>query len=349
MTDARTTEASSPSGAAEEEFDSGWKRFGQWLRHNICRLSAAVMLICCTMSIIALGARHWWVADTGANLRVQLMIGLAVVIVVFSLERRWSLVAMAVVAAGTHVPFVMSAIQGPETSVATPLLSVVTANVFTANRRYSDIEAELLRSDADVVAVLELSPDLHEYLQRDFAKQYRWSRVEPKGVSNFGIGLYSRIPFDFATLDYFNDERISSIIAQFTIDGEQVQVIATHTLPPLGTRGFEHRNRHLNMLCDSVRQMQADNAGGHVVVLGDLNLTPWSPLFEDFLMKSGLQNVACGRGLTPTWYRYRAFPFGLKLDHILVSEHLACDCYRVGTDIGSDHRCVTADIGLAHP
>ena len=41
-----------------------------------------------------------------------------------------------------------------------------------------------------------------------------------------------------------------------------------------------------------------------VVLLGDLNLTPWSPLFLELQSRSGLVRGISDFSLEPTWYRF---------------------------------------------
>jgi len=48
--------------------------------------------------------------------------------------------------------------------------------------------------------------------------------------------------------------------------------------------------------------------------------------------------------VTPTWYRWPSFPFGLVLDHCLISKNVKCVSHEVGPDTGSDHRSVTVEL-----
>ena len=83
-----------------------------------------------------------------------------------------------------------------------------------------------------------------------------------------------------------------------------------------------------------------------MIVLGDLNLTPWSPLFSDLEASTELTRARHGYGLAPTWYaKVGTFTMGLVLDHCLISDELECVSHRVGADIGSDHRAVI--VGLS--
>ena len=114
----------------------------------------------------------------------------------------------------------------------------------------------------------------------------------------------------------------------------------------MGDRLFRSRNEHLQLLAKRTQQSLTESPQIPVIVMGDFNLTPWSPHFLDFESTSGLRRAKQGVGLTPTWYaRGASFPMGLVIDHMFVSGVLQIDEYHVGEDIGSDHRSVSMLIG----
>ena len=70
-----------------------------------------------------------------------------------------------------------------------------------------------------------------------------------------------------------------------------------------------------------------------MIVMGDLNLTPWSPLFSDFETSTELTRAGRGYGLTLIWYaRVETFAMGLVLDHCLISDDLRCVSLRPAVD-----------------
>jgi endonuclease/exonuclease/phosphatase (EEP) superfamily protein YafD len=81
--------------------------------------------------------------------------------------------------------------------------------------------------------------------------------------------------------------------------------------------------------------------GGAAVALGDLNLTPYSPVFPRFLAAAGLRDALDGVRWQPTW-QAGFWPLALRIDHVLVSPGLCVEHAEVGAPIGSDHRPVIA-------
>ncbi len=101
---------------------------------------------------------------------------------------------------------------------------------------------------------------------------------------------------------------------------------------------FERRNLQLWSISQAVNDSPLPTA-----VVGDLNLTPWSPVFHRFAANSRLKRVGRRESFVPTWYAKRdVWPLGLSLDHILITSSLQPCEYEIGPTMGSDHRSVTA-------
>ena len=299
-------------------------------------------------SILTLSARYWWVADLIANLRVQLMIGMVGTIVLLLIMRRWRILVVVAALTMWQASAMRSAyITGhivPNQSAQR--FRVFLANVLTRNQNHDQIIAQIHAADPDVIAILELSSTLEASLQREFSATHAYFVSESQDDGNFGIGLWSRYPVSDARVFHLNAPIVASIEADIHLDSCSIQFTVTHPLPPVGGRNFDHRNRHLSLLAQRIRKRQQIEPSCSQILLGDLNLTPWSPLFDDFLASTGLQSAAAGRGLQPTWYRWPAFPFGLLLDHGLHSGNLHCDERAILAANGSDHRAVVFDFSV---
>lgn len=324
---------------------------GGQLRNHFASLLVVAGCMLCLATVLTLLARQWWLGELLANLRMQLTIALLVIAIALAYCRCWKSVALQLLCIGWHVSWFASGL--PSASVGDTLagrsLTLTTANVNSGNQSYADIEAEVLESDSDVVAIVELSDGLARHLSQEFLKRYPYAVTELQDSRNFGIGLYSKVPFQQSRVIGFGNDSVPSIAATMVHEGQPIHVLATHTLPPMGAYACQHRNRHLRLLAEHVWQHQQRVPDVPVVVLGDLNLTPWSPVFIDLLKDAQLTSAAAGRGWTPTWYAYPVFPFGLVLDHVLMTNGLCCHAYAVGGDVGSDHRFVTAQLTLRPP
>jgi endonuclease/exonuclease/phosphatase (EEP) superfamily protein YafD len=121
--------------------------------------------------------------------------------------------------------------------------------------------------------------------------------------------------------------------------GEPITVVATHPFPPVRSAVAVERNRQLAAIADFTA-----SETGEVVVVGDLNVSPWSPYFQDLLRDGKLRDSRRGFDLQPTWPTFCP-PLMTPIDHVLTSGGLAVSGRRTGPNIGSDHRPIVAVIG----
>jgi len=310
-------------------------------------LTQALVFAFLVATVVSLFARVHWLADLFANLRMQQLIGLSVTLLLCLLHRRPKATAIVALLIAFQIPWFVSA--SPQTvtdkQIRNAALSVTFANVLTKNKRHDDIIADLTSRNPDVIAVVELGSVLATALSTEISAEFPYALIRPQDSGNFGIGLFSKYPLRDQDVFELNLP-IESIAATVTIAGQDYRIFATHPLPPMGPSAYANRNLHLEQLADRIDTFRTQSPQTPVVLVGDLNLTPWSPLFADLEQSSGLHHVCERLGVTPTWYRFPSFPFGLVLDHGLISEQLHCLSHVVGPDIGSDHRSIT--LTLSH-
>jgi endonuclease/exonuclease/phosphatase (EEP) superfamily protein YafD len=120
-------------------------------------------------------------------------------------------------------------------------------------------------------------------------------------------------------------------------------------------RSKTNHARRLALACARLRNGQlraiaarAKKSNAPVIVLGDLNFTPWSPYFRELLRDGGLRNTSQGHGLHASWPAL--LPMGrIPLDHCLVSPEIRVSNKQVGPYIGSDHLPVMVEVLVPPP
>lgn len=312
------------------------------------RLSLLALL---TVAVSGLFSRQWWVAELLISLSVQqlcVLLPLVVVAFVVRAGRRWRL--LGVVLLLWHVWWLRSAwIPDGRSEVPGKWaadLAVCVANVQADNPDTESVLRSLRACDADVIAVLELTTALRVRLQAEFAAEYPYFVFEEREPGHFGIGVLSRLPLCSSAVVNYRLPSVPSIEVELELqDGRRVHLIATHPRPPLD--GWQHRmrNEHLDVLAARVAELRLVSQLP-VIVLGDLNVTPWSPTFVRFQDRAGLRSVTAGGGLEPTWYSRPHFLFGLVLDHVLHTDGIRSLRRSVLPGNGSDHRAVLAELRL---
>ncbi len=309
--------------------------------NNIIKIAGsfeAVLAVVLSIATAAsLFARYHWIFDTVANFRVQGLIAVMVLGGLALLLRDWWTFALAAALMLANLSMInFGSMDHAASATGRRPLRIVTTNVLTSNERHDDIIDELRLLDADVIVVIELSTKLAARLRESFQDSHPYQTIHEQDIGNFGIGILSRLPLRSARALPLAGCPLS---LEVTVD--DCCIIATHPVPPVGDIHFDNRNRQLKKLAAYVRPDLGRPR--RTVVVGDLNLTPWNANFTDLLRSAGLRRAAPRWDFRPTWYARPAFPLGLRIDHVLISDDLVCTGFQIGSDCGSDHRsvCVT--------
>lgn len=290
--------------------------------------------------------------DAAASFRFQYL-WISAILAAASLALRrplWAAVSAVTVAANLVViaSFYLPAPYppaGPATSSAMPATQ---ANPPAANsRRVGIIQFNAQSSSApggfdsfarffsetnpDLVAVEDLAPEWAGRFRADFPSLT--PVIELPLSEGGGIGLYSRIPIEDARLRYFADAEpgLASITARLKIANETVDLIVTHPMAPTSPHTFDARNEQLARIASERTRMARE-----LIVVGDLNMTSWSPAFGQFAEAMGVMDTRKGLGVQGSWPA-GAPGFRIPIDHCLVSERFATRDRRVGPIAGSQH------------
>lgn len=231
-------------------------------------------------------------------------------------------------------------------------IRVLMVNIYSAqNSNYRNAIALLRREQPDIAVFVEINRDWVKQLEavRDILP-HSFAVANP---SVSGVAIYSKIPIEQPSVQFFVQKTHPSLIGEFAIDGQRIALIATHLRTPIVRRKFEARNQQLEELLQYIPLLEQP-----VVVAGDLNTTMWSPYFRQFERLSGLWDTRRGFGIEPTWpTRLFSFSipaqlrllFSIPIDHCLVSPEIQVLRTRAGSDIGSDHLPLITDLAIGKP
>jgi endonuclease/exonuclease/phosphatase (EEP) superfamily protein YafD len=295
-------------------------------------LLAAGSLAC---TLLGLFATQYWVFELFTHFRVQIVIGQSLLLACLVLVRkpRWTpalLVGIAVNIFGTW-PYL-----APTASFAAhgTTLRVGLANVQSRNTHGDGLIAAMGDAAPDILAIVEYN-DAWAMRLAPLLADYPY-RVELPQDDNFGIAFFSREPIhDSHAFDLDGNPAIEVHIEH---DGAIVRVVAVHLTPPMSAAMAAQRQRQLGQL----EQRIAANTEP-LVVIGDFNLSPYSPYFPRFLARSSLHDARAGHGLAFTWPAFMPL-LGIPIDHCLTSSHWLAVNYRRLPAYGSDHHAIVVDL-----
>lgn len=305
------------------------------LSRHIGLLEAFAVLVVSAVLLGLLG-RLFWIFDLVAHFRAQYATALALAGLAFLLLDRPRTGAACLLGA---VLLGLSLLPWPApngTAAERVRLKMLLFNVHTANRRQAEVLEYVRKENADLVLLLEINRSWLNGLKG--LEEVYPHRLASTREDNFGIWFLSRLPPRDAEITGYGPFELPQVNATIDVGGSLLRLIGLHTLPPSSAAATESRNRQLLEAAGALRQSREP-----AILLGDFNLTPFSPWFGEALQRGNL--VAAGRGYQPTWLRHQPL-FAIPLDHVLVSRSIRVLSHSVGPDLGSDHRPVVVVLAL---
>lgn len=308
----------------------------------VARLGAAVLVVAICASLLAWAERGHWRLALLAHLRPQYALALGFGAIGSAAMRRWPWFWMAagawLINAGALWPQVSAPREEVRSRPANSTLRVLTFNLLQGNSRYDEVLAYVRRENADVVALQEVT--------RAWAKALAPLHVRYPHALRREVGqkidsiLLLGPEFDPPELMLPRPEQANStLLCQTRWRNRDLYFAVLHPLKPTTS---EKLARQQATLAAVAAWAKARPTASGVIALGDMNTTPWSHSFRDFLATSGLRDTSRGRIFEATWHFF--LPDRLMLDHIFVSKNLGLSDRRIGPDLGSDHRPVVAEL-----
>jgi len=292
----------------------------------------------------ALLAPLGWPFELFAHFRWQVgAAALALLLASLVLRRPWMMVVACITVAMQWLPGVLmsgpASAHGPTAlTCSDDQLRVVTANAWFANADHAALVVWLSRSDADIIALQEITPQWALALE-PLARIYPYRKVMPRD-DPYGIALLSRWPIDDVQPVAFSEDGMLSLVANVDVHGRKVRVITLHTRWPVVPELQVARDRALQQAA-ALALTQPEST----ILLGDLNLTPYAPAFARLVSESGLRDAFAGEAWRPTW-QAGFWPLALPIDHVLVPRGSCVTEHEIGPDVGSDHRPLQVTLRL---
>ncbi|NEN92486.1 MAG: endonuclease/exonuclease/phosphatase family protein [Okeania sp. SIO3H1] len=239
-------------------------------------------------------------------------------------------------------------------SQETPNLRILVYNLYGGrNSQYSQVTKMVRKENPDIAIFLEPTntwfqnlQTLSDILPNSIASQSTYG-IPPYGI----VAVYSKFPLNDYSIKFFAPNK-PTIITNFNINQQTIDLIATHPTVPIYRSTFKQRNQILKKLSKYIQQLN------HPVILaGDLNITMWSPYYQKLEQETGLRNSRLGFGIIPTWpakfnnsialYILSRF-FQIPIDHCLISSEIKVvnveTKANLSSELGSDHLPLITDL-----
>lgn len=283
----------------------------------------------------------WWPLDLFSHFRCQYLATLLLIAAILALGRQGR---RALLVGGFAIPNLLVILPfylggtAPSGSGDSPSLRAMLLNVNTRSGDPARVARTIQDADPDFLLLEEISEEWLGKLE-DLHQSHPHSVVQTRS-DNFGIGLFSKLPLEGGRIVYLGDAFVPSVIGKVEVQGKWLHIFGTHPPPPGGRQSTGWRDQQLASIPEYLRAYPEP-----LLLLGDLNVSPWSCHFKRLLAGTGLSDSARGRGVQPTWPAGLPFLW-IPIDHCLYSKGIEIRERRVGPNVGSDHYPVIVDFTL---
>ncbi len=223
---------------------------------------------------------------------------------------------------------------------------VMSFNICVDNTRSLAIVKSIKSVNPDLALVIEVTPVMMDDLNAELKSSFPYNFRSPGG----GMGLFSKIPLQSPRGEKFIGSDATNLVAKIEHHNRTIKIIGTHPLVPVKVDRFTQRNRHLQAIGNYLK-----NTKESIVLLGDFNLTPWSPYYRELISNTALHNTRLGFGILPTWIRpatHVKYPtwllpiVNIPIDHIFVSKDLKVVRTYTGDNGNSDHAPLISELAI---
>lgn len=291
-------------------------------------------------TLLGFAGRLWWVFDLFSHFRVQYLAGFGLLALIFAIGGIYTGAGLALAGGLVNLLVIAPLYRKPKTQIWTDphVYKVASINVLRVNRSFAAARDLLAAQQADFVALLECDRDW--FVALSCLGELYPHRHNVAREDDYGLALFSRHEPVEVEICKFGPAGVPTIVARFVMEGRNLTVIATHPPPPKSAREARQRDAQTREIARFAAQQD-----GEVLLCGDLNLTSWSPHFQDILVLSGLRDSREGFGVQPSWPTTNPLLM-VPIDHILVSSGIGVHRRWVGPPIGSDHRPVFTEFSF---
>lgn len=306
-----------------------------------------ILLTAFAITCAATGWSHW--VETLAHFQIQYWLGAVfLTLLLLPLQARYPILIGLFCTALLSTQVLTWYI--PANSQTTPFTKVLFSNVWSQNQNYGQVLTLVRAEDPDFAVFAEVSAkwkqqldtlkDILPYATRDQKGEIIYSKVDLTGTE-----IIDRDPRFLNAL----------IIRKLKYKNREFTLVADHPPSPRNNAAFVSRNQQLAALGQYL-----ENLPDTLIVLGDFNISLWSPYYRQFVDRTRLINARQGFGLAPSWAlpTVRRMPewiqpwLSVPIDHIFTrsgSFKIRATSFHTGPYVGSDHLPVIAEIGMVKP
>ena len=222
-----------------------------------------------------------------------------------------------------------------ENTQSTKNIRLMTFNTSYSYRNddFSDMIDQISKEELDIIIFQETSPHFQEQLKI-------LNEFFPYNVGlNTPVDFWGGIILSKYPLTDIQEGKNNSVIVNFLLEGSEITVVAIHLYPPISQGLLNSTLQQMAYLKEFI------NSSNHnIILIGDLNMTPVSRRFTNFLKETNLYTYTSFMHPTFTWPAFLPSILGIQIDHVLFSENFKIVEKKTINHFGSNHRPLLVDL-----
>lgn|GEM_PF-247559 len=193
-------------------------------------------------------------------------------------------------------------------------MTVLYANISKQNRNYTGLIEMIASKNPDVVMFVEFADHHDAHIKSFLSENYPYINRTSRSKTFVGSMVFSKYPVDDLADDFVQG---AWRYGYFRIDGptSPYYVYLVHTSSPISPRNYRMRNEQLTTVAEHVStHAKSRDIGVPVLLLGDLNVSPWSVFYHRFV--SDLKDFANMTARAPIVFSRRLKWIPIRWSHI---------------------------------
>lgn len=268
--------------------------------------------------VICIYTPNYFLFKWGVSYATQIMIGYFVLGLVFFLLKKERLMFTSFICCAILCLYLKESfnpiLKNPE-KTDEPIIKVAHFNLGNGDENPDTTIAAMLRTNADLLSIQEVTPDWWFSWDAQFQEKYPYSIVLPR-LDLYGIAIYSKQPISNMDTLMYGD--VPNVVGSIPVENKgDVFFISSHIAPSLSLTFFEKMQEQLEIIHNKCLQINAP-----ILTFGDYNAVPWSDEIRNFKENTKLHDSR--RGVMPTFPHGNINFLEVPLDHIFYSGHFSC-------------------------
>jgi endonuclease/exonuclease/phosphatase (EEP) superfamily protein YafD len=293
-------------------------------------------------SIIVVLFSQWWVFDLFSHFRIQYVLsGFLLLPALLWLKKYWVAV-IATFAILFHSISLWPYLQGSRVMASLdepPHLTVLFANIYYEEIQLNKVSQLLTQEKPDVIVFAEVDKSNYTVLKDMLKSEYAYTNfVEGEGA--YDISYFSKTKPAAVTMPQFSEHN-PSVHLQYDWEDKTVNIVGIHPHSPMASEATESRDKHLSAALEYAAQQ-----AGPTLVIGDFNITQFSPKFPRLLKEYNFIDTQLEFGLQPSWHASRPPILRIPIDQAVVNDQIDVYDRYIGASTGSDHLPVIVKFGV---